>query len=122
MRAGLTSTRARLWLRGLSAVCLALYLVAQLGAIVTGWVEFVAEQAQHGSTASVLGDDGYLWTLLEQTAQNWQSEFLALGALVAMTSVLVHRGSKHSRDGNDEVQRRVEKIRRRIQALGEAAG
>jgi hypothetical protein len=122
MRAGLTSTRARLWLRGLSAVCFGLYAVAQVGAIVTGWMEFAAEQAQHGSTASVLGEEGYLWTLLEQTMQNWQSEFLALGSLVAMTALLVHRGSKHSRDGSDEVHRRVLAIRRRVQALDRATG
>jgi hypothetical protein len=122
MRAGLTSTRARLWLRGLSAACFALYVVAQVGAIVTGWIEFVAEQAQHGSAASVFGDEGYAWTLLEQTTQNWQSEFLALGSLIAMTSVLVHRGSKHSRDGSDEVHQRVAKIRRRVQALAGEGG
>jgi hypothetical protein len=122
MRAGLRSTRARLWLRGLSAACFALYAVAQVGAIVTGWIEFVAEQTQHGSTPSVLGDEGYVWTLLEQTAQNWQSEFLALGALIAMTSVLVHRGSKHSRDGSDEAQQRIAKIQRRVQALAREAG
>jgi Domain of unknown function (DUF6766) len=119
-RAGLASPRARLWLRGLSIACFALYVVAQLGAIVTGWVEFVAEQRQHGSGATVLGDDGYIWTLLEQTTQNWQSEFLALGTLITLTAVLIHRGSKHSRDGNDEVQRRVQAIQRRVQALRRA--
>jgi hypothetical protein len=121
-RAGLTSTRARLWIRGLSLVCFGLYAVTQLGAIVTGWVEFVADQTQHGSVPAVFGEDGYVWTLLEQTTQNWQSEFLALATLVVLTSVLIHRGSKHSRDGNDEIQRRVEAIRRRVQALAGEVG
>lgn len=116
-RAGLASTRARLWLRGLSIACFALYFAAQLGAIVTGWVEFVDEQQQHGSIATVFGDDGYVWTLLEQTTQNWQSEFLALATLVALTAVLIHRGSKHSRDGNDEAEQRIKAIQRRVEAL-----
>jgi hypothetical protein len=121
-RPGLASVRAWLWLHGLSVASLALYGLTQVGAIVTGWVAFVAEQSAHGSQATVLGPDGYIWTLLEQTTQNWQSEFLALGALVALSAVLLHRGSKQSRDGNDEVQQRVQAIRRRVRALaGEGA-
>jgi hypothetical protein len=121
-RAGLSSTRARLWMRGLSLTCLALYLIAQVGSVVTGWIEFVALQQQHGSTPMILGDDGYIWTLLEQTTQNWQSEFLALATLIALTSVLIHRGSKHSRDGSDEAKARIEAIQRRVRALEGHAG
>lgn len=121
-RPGLSSMRARLWLRGLSIACFTLYVLAQLGAIVVGWVEFVASQQQHGGVAEVFGDDGYIWTLLEQTTQNWQSEFLALAALVALTAVLIHRGSKISRDGNDEAEQRIKAIQRRVDALaGERA-
>jgi membrane protein implicated in regulation of membrane protease activity len=121
-RAGLTSVRAWLWLRGLSVASFTLYGLAQLGAIVTGWVVFVAEQSAHGGQATVFGPDGYIWTLLEQTTQNWQSEFLALAALVALSAVLLHRGSKQSRDGSDEVQQRVQAIRKRVRALaGEGA-
>jgi hypothetical protein len=116
-RAGLASPRARLWLRGLSIACFALYLATQLGSILAGWVEFVAEQQQHHGAAAVFGEDGYIWTLLEQTTQNWQSEFLALGTLVALTAVLIHRGSKHSRDGNDEIQERIKAIQQRVREL-----
>jgi hypothetical protein len=116
-RAGLASPRARLWLRGLSIACFALYLAAQLGSILAGWVEFVAEQQQHQGAPAVFGEDGYIWTLLEQTTQNWQSEFLALGTLVALTAVLIHRGSKHSRDGGDEIQERIKAIQQRVRAL-----
>jgi hypothetical protein len=44
-----------------------------------------------------------------------------LALMVSLTAVLIHRGSKHSRDGNDEVQQRVQQIQRRVQALGEEA-
>src|SRR5215212_2317364 len=61
--------------RGLSIACFALYVIAQLGAVIAGWFEFADEQSQHGQTVTVFGDDGFAWTALEQTLQNWQSEF-----------------------------------------------
>jgi hypothetical protein len=100
---------------------LSVYAIAQLGAAVAGWVEFSAEQSQHAQQASLLGSDGYLWTLLEQTLQNWQSEFLALATLVVLTAVLVHRGSRHSKDGQEEIDRRVRAIQRRVTALAAEA-
>jgi hypothetical protein len=104
-------------LRGLSIACFLLYALAHVGATITGWVEFVSEEQQHGSTPEIFGNDGYIWTLLEQTMQNWQSEFLALTLLIALTSVLLHRGSKHSRDGTDEAKARMEKIQDRVNDL-----
>jgi len=114
--------RSRSWLstRALSVAVLGAYAVMQIGAAIVGWVEFVAEQQSHGTPAQVLGPDGYIWTLLEQTLQNWQSEFLALAALVVLTSVFVHRDSKHSKEGQEEVQKRVQAIQRRVERL--AAG
>jgi hypothetical protein len=106
--------------RGLSIACFLLYAIVQDGLLVPTWIEFVATQTAHAQQATVFGDDGFIWFLLEQTSQNWQSEFLALGLLVVLTSVLIHRGSKHSRDGNDEVQQRVQAIRRRLNALEES--
>jgi glycerol uptake facilitator-like aquaporin len=104
-------------LRALSIVCFVLYAVAQVAAAVAGWMEFLSEQRAHGSDAQLLGDQGYGWTFLEQTLQNWQSEFLALAVLVALSSVLIHRGSKHSRDATDQAMTRIKAIRRRVDAL-----
>jgi hypothetical protein len=104
-------------LRALSIVCFVLYALTQVGSAITGWVEFVSKQQQHGSPPQIFGDDGFIWTFLEQTMQNWQSEFLALTVLVALTSVLLHRGSKHSRDGTDEAKAQIEKIQERVTAL-----
>ena len=108
-------------LRALSLVLIGLYVVAHVGAAISGWVEFVAEQASHQQPADVLGSDGYIWTLLEQTMQNWQSEFLALAVLIVLSAHLLHRGSKHSRDGSDEALERIRSIQRRIRALEPAA-
>jgi hypothetical protein len=103
--------------RALSLVLIGLYVASQVAAAITGWLEFAAEQSAHQQPAEVFGPDGYIWTLLEQTMQNWQSEFLALGVLIALTAKLLHRGSKHSRDGNDEAMARIQAIQRRVRAL-----
>jgi hypothetical protein len=108
--------------RGLTLAVLGLYVLAQIGAAITGWVEFVAEQTSHQQSAEVFGPDGYVWTLLEQTMQNWQSEFLALATLVALSAHLIHKGSKHSREGNDEAIKRMQSIQRRVRALEAAEG
>ena len=102
---------------GLSIAALLLFGAAQLGSAVVGWVEFIDEQRQHGQSIELFGADGYAWTFLEQTLQNWQSEFLALAVLIGLTAIVIHRGSKHSRDGNDEVQRRIKDIQRRVDRL-----
>jgi hypothetical protein len=106
--------------RGLTLACFALYGITQVGAAIVGWFEYLAEQQSHQQPAEVFGPDGYVWTFLEQTLQNWQSEFVALAALIALSAVLLHRGSKHSREGNDEVQERVQAIRQRVEALSAA--
>ena len=107
---------------GLSITLFVLYGLAQVGSAIAGWIEFVDEASQHGQVATVFGDDGYIWTLLEQTLQNWQSEFLALTTLIVLSAVLLHRGSEQSRDGQDDLQRRLEEVQRRVEALADRRG
>jgi hypothetical protein len=118
------SARPRGWRQdyALSLVLLVLYVATQVGSAIVGWVEFVAQQTSHGETPKLLGDDGYIWTFLEQTLQNWQSEFLALAVLVALSAVLIHRDSKQSRDGQDEAQQRIQAIQRRVDRLAAERG
>ncbi len=108
--------------RGLTLAVLTLYVVAQVGSAIAGWIEFVAEQTSHQQPSEIFGSDGYVWTLLEQTMQNWQSEFLAVGLLIVLSARLLHRGSKHSRDGSDEALQRLHAIQRRVRALEVAEG
>lgn len=109
--------RAFLRDRALSSLFFALFALALAGATIAGWVEYAADQAAHGAPPELLGTDGYLPTLLEQTSQNWQSEFLALAVIVVLSSRLIHRESAHSRDGQDEVAARVRAVRRRVERL-----
>jgi hypothetical protein len=64
---------------------------------VTGWTDFNAEQATHGepkvSWLSFVGSA----TFWEQTLQNWQSEFLAVGSFAVLAVYLRQRGSPESK-------------------------
>jgi hypothetical protein len=64
---------------------------------VTGWSEFNSEQLQHG-------EKGVSWltyigkpTFWEETLQNWQSEFLAIGSMAVFAIYLRQRGSPESK-------------------------
>jgi hypothetical protein len=64
---------------------------------VTSWTEFNAGQLEHGqekvSWFSFIGTS----TFWEQTLQNWQSEFLAIGSMVVLSIYLRQRGSPESK-------------------------
>jgi hypothetical protein len=64
---------------------------------VTSWSDFNSEQSLHG-------EQGLSWiqfvgssTFWEQTFQNWQSEFLAVGSFVVLSIYLRQRGSPESK-------------------------
>jgi hypothetical protein len=101
---------------GLSLVLASLFIVSWLVQSVAGWVEFVSEQAQHQEAASLFGQDGYVWTWLQATFENWQSEFLQLFAFVVLTTFLIHRHSHESRDSQDQMQREIREIRDLLKA------
>jgi Domain of unknown function (DUF6766) len=81
----------------LSIALLALFLLAFVGHMVTGARAFNTEQIEHGeATVSTLG---YLFRsqFWFESLQNWQSEFLAVGALVVLSIYLRQRGSPESK-------------------------
>ena len=49
-----------------------------------------------------------MWTWLENTFQNWHSEFLQMLVTVVLTTFLVHRHSHESADDQDEIKAQVE--------------
>jgi hypothetical protein len=101
----------------LSIVLGAVFLVTLVGAAISGWFEYASRQAAHGQPASLGGDDGYVWNLLEQVLQNWQSEFLALAVFIALASVLVHIGSPASKSTLEDRRRRITDIEARVDRL-----
>ena len=64
---------------------------------VTGWTEYNQEQSDHGEQripwAQYVANPDF-W---ESTLQNWQSEFLAVGSMAALTIYLRQRGSPESK-------------------------
>jgi hypothetical protein len=74
-----------------------LFVGSWLGHSFTGWSEFNQQQEEHGDAA--VSWTGYLGKpdFWEQSFQNWQSEFLAIGAMVVFTIYLRQRGSGESK-------------------------
>ena len=102
---------------GLSLALAALFLVSWLIQSVAGWVEFAAEQQQHGEAASLFGESGYVWAWLKATFENWQSEFLQLFTFVVLSAFLIHRHSHESRDDQDKLAKQVELLVAEIQEM-----
>jgi hypothetical protein len=100
--------------RNLAIVLLALFLGTWLIQLWTGWQQFQSEQTEHAQTAVWFGQDGYIWSFLQSTMENWQSEFLQLLTFVVLTSFLVFRGSPESRDSDDEMKVLLESIEKRL--------
>jgi hypothetical protein len=89
--------RTRIYSNSLVLAMAALFLASWFGQSVTGWREYNDEQREHDeptvawSTYLARGD---FW---EQTLQNWQSEFLAVGTMAVLTIYLRQRGSPESK-------------------------
>ena len=68
----------------------------------TGWRSAVADALEHGGTS--FGYWKYLTTahFAEATFENWESEFLQMGAFVLLTIFLIQKGSSESKEDNDD--------------------
>jgi hypothetical protein len=98
----------------LSIVLAILFLLSWLLQTGTGWVEFVAQQQAIGQAAQPFGASGYIWSWLQATFENWQSEFLQLFTMVVLVSFLIHRGSQESKDSDEQVRAMLEEIEERL--------
>ena len=87
-----------------------------MGQLVTQWFTWANEQQEHNQPL-VVGD--FLWQFWTSTLENWQSEFLQLLTFVVLTTFLIHRNSHESRDSDDEMQRSLNRIEKRLKALEE---
>jgi hypothetical protein len=64
---------------------------------VTGWRVSNADAAQHGQPTHSYGRYLRSGHFAEATFENWESEFLQMGAYVALTALLLQRGSPESK-------------------------
>lgn len=84
--------------QSLTIVTLGLFLLFLSAQATTGHRVYNADQQEH--QASTLSFASYLRSghFVEATFENWESEFLQMGAYVFLTAFLVQRGSAESRD------------------------
>jgi hypothetical protein len=89
--------RLHLYSNSLLLVMLVMFLGSWLAQSLTGWTQYNDEQREHDeptvSWSAYVGTPRF-W---EETLQNWQSEFLAVGAFVILTVFLRQRGSPESK-------------------------
>ena len=90
----------------LSIVAVGMFLVVWMGGqAATGWHVYNGDQEDHGQPA--VGFGSYLRSahFAEATFENWESEFLQMGAYVLLTVRLRQRGSAESKsfDGAEDV-------------------
>jgi hypothetical protein len=85
------------WHHGLSLTLFGLFLFCALGQSVMGHWRYTTEQQAHGH--SPIGYPAYLRTghFVEASAENWESEFLALGVMLVLSIVLRQQGSPASK-------------------------
>jgi hypothetical protein len=74
-----------------------IFFLAWAAQSITSWNVFNDDQREHGEAA--IGWLTYLRNphFWEQTLQNWQSEFLAVGTMAVFTVYLRQRGSPESK-------------------------
>jgi hypothetical protein len=76
---------------------MALFFVSWIGHLFSGWRLAIAEQQSHGLPAESLSDYLRSSRFWFESFQNWQSEFLAIAAMVWLSVYLRHRGSPESK-------------------------
>lgn len=88
----------RLWIysNSLLIVMGAIFVFSWLAQCVAGTTVYNAEQIEHGLPPLSLGEYLLSAGFWNRTLQNWQSELLAVGSMVAFTIYLRQRGSAES--------------------------
>jgi hypothetical protein len=89
--------RTAIYSNSLLIAMAAIWLGSWFAQAVTGWSEFNSDQLEHHEPSVSLGaylGKSHFW---EQTLQNWQSEFLAVGSFVVFAVYLRQRGSPESK-------------------------
>lgn len=89
----------RLWVYSNSLLITmgAIFLLSWLAQALAGQVVYNEEQSLHGDEVVSLAQYVVSADFWNRTLQNWQSEFLAVGSMVALSIVLRQRGSSESK-------------------------
>jgi uncharacterized protein (DUF486 family) len=89
--------RTLVYSNSLVAVMTAIWLASWFAQLITGRVEYNAEQFDHQQEALSLWQYSGTSDFWNRTLQNWQSEFLAVASMVVFSIWLRQRGSPQSK-------------------------
>ncbi|HEX8684671.1 MAG TPA: DUF6766 family protein [Ardenticatenaceae bacterium] len=88
----------RIWREnGLSIVLFTLFFIFLAGQTLTGHSEYNQSQEEHGQPQVGLGEYVRTGHYIEAVFENWESEFLQMGAYVLFTAYLFQKGSAESK-------------------------
>jgi hypothetical protein len=90
--------------QSLTIVTLALFLLFLAAQAITGYRVYNADQQEHQESTISFGSYLRSGHFIEATFENWESEFLQMGAYVLLTVYLVQRGSAESRDPDEPLE------------------
>ena len=88
--------------QGLAITMFGIFAVTMVGLVLAGWNHYNGEQIEHSMPTITLAQ--YLTTpsFGEAVFENWESEFLQMGAYVLLTAFLFSRGSSESKDPDSD--------------------
>jgi hypothetical protein len=89
--------RRKLHDNSLSLMALGVFLVLVFLQSITGWRVTNADDAEHHRSTQSYGRYLRSGHFAEATFENWESEFLQMGAYVGLTALLIQRGSPESK-------------------------
>lgn len=95
--ARLRGFRHTLFSNSLLIVMGSIFVLSWLAQSLAGVVVFNEEQAEHGQAALTWAEYVLSADFWNRTLQNWQSEFLAVGSMIALSIFLRQRGSPESK-------------------------
>ena len=99
---------------GLSLAFCGLFFVSWIAQGIAEWGSYRAEQVAHGEQATL---GGYTVEFGQSTLENWQSEFLQLFSFVVLSALLIHRNSAESKDSDERMEEKIDKIAKRLDEL-----
>jgi len=105
----LPGIRKFFYYNGLSITLASLFLLFWMGQAWAGWKTYNEERAHFAQAPVTLGAylrSGHFW---QATGENWESEFLQMGAYVLLTCYLFQKGSAESKDPDDPEKEQKEK-------------
>ena len=108
------SAPSKLWKNfGLSLGFCALFFITWLGQGIAQWQRYTDEQRDHGEPVEV---GNFISDFSASTLENWQSEFLQLFSFVVLAAVFIHRGSAESKDSDDRMEAKIDRIMQKLDA------